>query len=60
MHLAALEDPDEKRPPSVVIRSMWDNVVSWMKMAVDFIASDNPAEADPTNTTLSPCQVSLE
>ena len=60
MHLVALEEPNEKQPPSAVIRSMWDNVVSWMKMAVDFIASDNPAEADPTDTTLSSYRVSLE
>ena len=36
--------------PSVVIRSMWDSVVSWMKIAVDFIAADNPPEADPVDT----------
>ena len=36
--------------PSVAIKSMWDSVVSWMKMAVDFIAADNPPEADPVDT----------
>ena len=30
----------------VGLRNMWDSVVSWMKMAVDFIALDSPAKAD--------------
>lgn len=38
------------------LKNMWDSVVSWMKMAVDFIALDSPAEADPDETP-SPSRV---
>ena len=31
--------------PSAAIRSMWDSVVSWMKMAVDFIATEEAVPA---------------
>ncbi len=34
--------------PSAQTKSMWDSVVSWMKMAVDFVAVDSTAEVAPT------------
>ena len=34
--------------PSAHAKSMWNSVVSWMKMAVDFIALDSTIESLPT------------
>lgn len=47
--------PTKDKP--VGLKNMWDSVVSWMKMAVDFIALDSPAEADPYGPP-SPSRVS--
>ncbi len=44
---------------SVAIKSMWDNVVSWMKMAVDYIAFDGSTEAEPTGTPSPRGRVSM-
>ena len=32
---------------------MWDNVVSWMKKAVDLVTFDEPLEAEPTPDDVS-------
>ena len=39
--------------PSAHARGMWDNVVSWMKMAVDFISKDSTAEPVPEGQSSS-------
>ena len=33
--------------PSSQVKGVWDSVVSWMKMAVDFIALDSTTESLP-------------
>lgn len=35
--------------PSSQVKGVWDSVVSWMKMAVDFIALDSTAESLPSS-----------
>ena len=39
--------------PSIVIRSMWDNIVSWMKNAVDFVNFNDAGEVEAVDQ-LSP------
>ena len=39
------------------LKAMWDSMVCWMKMAVDFVALDRPVEAEPCSTP-SPGRVS--
>ena len=42
--------PEEVREePSAQVKGVWDSVVSWMKMAVDYIALDNTVEALPNS-----------
>lgn len=36
--------------PPQQVKGMWDSVVSWMKMAVEFITVDGAAEPDPSAT----------
>ena len=38
-------DLGDDNQPSAAIRSMWDSVVSWMKMAVDFVATEEAVPA---------------
>ena len=38
------------------LRAMWDNVLSWMKKAVEYVALDGPAEAQAT-TAPTPSRV---
>ena len=38
-------DLGDDNQPSAAIRSMWDSVVSWMKVAVDFIATEEAVPA---------------
>ena len=38
-----------KVEPSAQVKGVWDSVVSWMKMAVDYIALDNTVEAVPSS-----------
>ena len=40
------KEPEEE--PSSQAKGVWDSVVSWMKMAVDFIALDSTSESLPS------------
>ncbi len=44
---AAVEEGKEE--PSAQVKGVWDSVVSWMKMAVDYIALDSTVEALPNS-----------
>lgn len=46
---AAVSKEDAGREqPSSQAKGVWDSVVSWMKMAVDFIALDSTADSLPS------------
>ena len=42
-----LVDTSKEEGPSSQVKGVWDSVVSWMKMAVDYIALDSPTESLP-------------
>ena len=44
-------EKERKEEPSAHVRGLWDSVVSWMKMAVDFVAQDSTAEAEPSSSS---------